>query len=279
MGTNGLVDEWEVWQYAARLSEVTITERVRVLKQLANESECNLLTIRSLDIVRWYASHSGDWSDSTHSTYHSYLSTFFRWLQLQEHRLDNPLLKVGSPKAPERVARPVADAAMLTILKSNMHHRTRVMILLAGLGGLRCSEIARFKGEHVDLERGRFVVLGKGKTVKYVPLHPILATTAESMPTRGYWFPSNSSRPGQCVRGKSVSDMIATAIRRTGVDATAHQLRHWYGTTLLEDGADIRVVQELLRHASLISTQIYTKATDVRMHAAIRALDPYRSVA
>lgn len=81
------------------------------------------------------------------------------------------------------------------------------------------------------------------------------------------------------MRGKSVSDMIATAIRRTGVDATAHQLRHWYGTTLLEDGADIRVVQELLRHASLISTQIYTKATDARMHAAIRTLDPYRSVA
>lgn len=279
MTTGGIIDEWEVWQFAARRSDRTVTERVRVLRQLDVETEGSLLTIAPLDIVRWYASHGDTWSDSTLTTYHSYLSTFFRWLQLQEYRLDNPLLKVGSPRAPERVARPIADSAMLTVLKSNMHHRTRVMILLAALGGLRCHEIARFRGEHIDLERGRFVVHGKGKTVKYVPLHPILATTAETMPARGFWFPANSTRPGQCVRSKSVSQILSTAIRRSGVNATAHQLRHWYGSTLLDDGADIRVVQELLRHASLVSTQIYTKATDERMHVAIRTLDPYRSVA
>ncbi|BDC71103.1 tyrosine-type recombinase/integrase [Prescottella equi] len=68
-------------------------------------------------------------------------------------------------------------------------------------------------------------------------------------------------------------------MRRAGLQRTAHRLRHWYGTTLLDDGADLRVVQELLRHASLSTTQIYTKVPDGRRRTAVKALDPWRAIA
>lgn len=276
---SGRIDEWEVWQYAARLSDVTVTERVRVLRIFAAEAGIDPADATPLHIVRWYSSHAGDWSQSTHCTYHSYLTAWFKWLQLQEYRADNPLMKVGAPKAPDRIARPVADSELMRLLSSNMHHRTRVMILLGALQGLRAHEIAKFRGEDIDHERLLVTVNGKGGRVKHLPLHRIVAETAKTMPARGWWFPGNATRPGEHIHSKSVSQIVGQAMRRAGIQRTAHGLRHGYGTTLLDDGADLRVVQELLRHASLSTTQIYTKVPDGRRRSAVETLDPWRAIA
>jgi len=109
--------------------------------------------------------------------------------------------------------------------------------------------------------------------------YPLLVDAALTMPTRGWWFPSNRRRPGDHVRGKGVSDIIGNAMRRADARGTPHCLRHWTGTTLLDDGADLRTVQELLRHKSVATTQIYTKVPDARRHDAVNRLDPYRGVA
>lgn len=276
---NPLIDEWEVWQYAARLSDVTVSERVRVLRIFETEAGINPADATPLHIVRWYSSHADDWSRSTHCTYHSYLAAWFKWLQLQEYRVDSPMVKVGSPKQPDRVPRAVADSEPMRLLSSNMHHRTRVMILLGALQGLRVHEIAKFRGEDIDHEREIVTVHGKGGKVKPLPLHRIIAATSRTMPARGWWFPANATRPGEHIHSKSVSQIIGKAMRRAGIQRTAHGLRHWYGTTLLDDGADLRVVQELLRHASLSTTQIYTKVPDGRRRTAVEALDPWRAIA
>lgn len=274
--TTPLIDEWEVWQYAARRSELTVSERCRVLRTLSAEIEKDPAYLTPLDIVRWYTAHE-DWSQSTHCTYHSYLSTWFKWLQLMDYRADNPMVKVGSPKAPDRIAKPVGDSELISLLKTNMHHRTRVMILVGALTGLRVHEIAKIRGEDVDLEKGQLIVRGKFGKVSFLPLHRILVMTAETMPRRGWWFPANSRRPGQHMHSKSVSQIVGQTMRRAGLTRTAHSLRHWYGTTLLEDGADLRVVQELLRHSSLATTQIYTKVPDKSRRDAIDRLDLYRA--
>lgn len=227
--------------------------------------------------MRWQRDHTDDWSDATAATYHSYLRAWFKWLILNDYRIDDPMLKLGTPRYPDRVPRPIPDDALLKLLCTPMHHRTRIMILVAALAGLRVSEVARVKGSDIDLSRNIIYTYGKGKKRNALPLHPLLAAAAQTMPSRDYWFPANSTRPGQHVRGKSVSDIIGQAMRRADVPGTPHSLRHWFGTTLLDEGADMRTVQELLRHKSMATSALYTKVPDRRRHLAINRLSPFRA--
>jgi site-specific recombinase XerD len=228
------------------------------------------------DVIDWLGMHS-DWSDATAATYHSYLRSWFMWLCQMDHRADNPMLKLGALRYPDRLPRPITDGALVRLLEAPMRHRTRVMILLASLAGLRVHEIAKVCGDDVDLAGCRLYVDGKNRSRSALPLHPLLIDAAATMPIRDWWFPANSRRPGQHLRSKSVSQVIGDAMRRTRVNGTPHSLRHWYGTTLLDDGADLRTVQELLRHRSLATTAIYTKIPDGRRRDAVGRLNPCRA--
>lgn len=276
--TYPLIAEWELWHTAMRKSNRTTRERIRVIATFAAEAELNPATAKPTEIMRWLQTHEDDWSDSTAATYNAYLRAWFKWLVIQEHRVDNPMLKLGTVKYPERTPRPVADDSLVRLLKIRMHHRTRVMILLASLAGLRVSEIAKVKGEDFDLDKRLMYLTGKGKKRSALPLHPLLVQAAMTMPARGWWFPGMRHRAHMNLRGKSVSMIIGNAMRRAGIPGTPHALRHWFGTTLLDDGADVRTVQELLRHSSLATTAIYTKVPDSRRHEAIDKLDPYRAL-
>lgn len=273
-----LVEEWMLWQLAGQLSPVTVSERVRVLAQFSHELAVSPVHATPMDIIRWLGRHT-EWSAATAATYHSYLRAWFSWLAIMEYRTENPMVKVASPRYPDRVPRPVSDDDFIRLLTTPMHHRTRVMILLAALAGLRVSEVARVRGEDIDITGPRIYVLGKGGSKNWLPFHPLLCQAAATMPRRGWWFPANSRRPGDHVHSKSVSDIIGNVMRRAGARGTPHSLRHWTGTTLLEDGADLRTVQLLLRHKSVATTMFYTKIPDERRRAAIDRLDPYRGVA
>ncbi|MCV7208758.1 tyrosine-type recombinase/integrase [Mycolicibacterium canariasense] len=270
-------DDWKLWQVAKRLSRRTINERLRVIRLLHNETGIQPISITAIDIVEWIAEHDGDWSDSTAATYTSYLSAWFKWLQIVDRRIDNPMVKVGTPRVPEREPRPVADTEVVKLLQARMWTSTRRMILLALLAGLRVHEIAQIRGEDVDFNTRLLWVKGKGRRLKSVPLHPILLEMASEMPGAGWWFPMRGCE-SEHVLSKSVSDIIGRTMRRAGVRGTPHALRHWYASTMLDNGVDIRVVQELLRHKSLATTQIYTKVPDGQRFDAIAGLDPWRAL-
>lgn len=273
-----LVEEWMLWQLSGRLAPVTVGERVRVIAQFAGEMNISPAWAQPIDIVKWLGRHT-EWSGSTAATYNSYLRAWFGWLAVMDYRTDNPMVKVANPRYPDRVPRPVSDDDLIRLLATPMHHRTRVMIMLAALAGLRVAEIARVRGEDIDIAAPRLFVLGKGGSRHWLPLHPLLVGAALTLPERGWWFPANSRRPGDHIHSKSVSDIIGQAMRRAGARGTPHSLRHWNGTTLLDDGADLRTVQELLRHKQLNTTAIYTKIPDARRHDAVNRLDPWRGAA
>lgn len=276
MMTTG-ADDWKLWQVAKRLSRRTVDERLRVIRLLHKETGIQPISIAAIDIVEWIAEHDADWSDSTAATYTSYLSAWFKWLQLVDRRIDNPMVKVGTPRVPEREPRPISDAEVVRLLQARMWTSTRRMILLALLAGLRVHEIAKVRGEDVDFNTRMLWVKGKGRRLKSVPLHPILLEIASEMPAAGWWFPMRGCE-SEHVLPKSVSDIVGRTMRRAGVRGTPHALRHWYASTMLDNGVDIRVVQELLRHKSLATTQIYTKVPDGQRHNAIAGLDPWRAL-
>lgn len=195
--------------------------------------------------------------------YHTQLSGFFRWYAA-EHSGADAMARLPRPRLPRSVPRPITTAQLQKLLATRMHRRSRVMILLAALAGLRAHEIAKVRGQDVDPDAT-------------VPLHPLLVETARAMPSRGWRFPANARRPGEHIMSRHVVNTISDACKRADIPGgTCHRLRHWYGSNLVASGADLRTAQTLLRHENLASTAIYVEVNDERRVDAIDRLDPFR---
>jgi len=274
-----LVDRWEDWQRGAGLADSTITMRLMVVNKFAEETGVSCVSACPDDIVDWMAGHT-EWAPKTRRNYYDHLKAWFVWLNRWDYRIDNPIVKVPLPKLPTREPRPVSDNDLVRLLESpRMHKRTRMMVMLHAYTGLRVHEIAKVRGEHFDLNQGLNGVLrvvdGKNDVTKSVPLHPRLARAVESMPATGYWFTGKGARSKKPVAPTTVSNTLARLMRRAGVRGTPHSMRHWFATALLESGADLRTVQECMRHKSITATAIYTLVPDKRRHEAVARLDPY----
>jgi site-specific recombinase XerD len=265
------VAEWQTWQFAQSLSARTVAERTAAVMRCAQWTAAAPDTLRPQQIAAWLA-EGGDWSARTRWTYHSALTAWFRWLERQEYLAVNPMDKIGSPRRPRSEPRPVSDSNMRRLLRLPMHRRTRAMMLLASLQGLRVHEVAKVKAEHLDLIARTIIVAGKGGVTATLPLHHLVIEHAYLMPRRGFWFPG-PDRGHQ--RRESISGTIKEAMVRAGVAGSAHQLRHWFGTALVKAGVDLRTTQELMRHQNLASTAIYTAVADEQRAKGIQLLDPF----
>lgn len=206
----------------------------------------------------------------------SAVKRFFRWLVV-EGELDADMLSVvsGPKKAktlPHRLM-PADIAKLLDVWKGAepVDMRNRAILELMYASGARISEIATMNLSDVDFELQQIKVFGKGSKERIIPIHPMAAHTLALYirSARGALAAKGSSSPVQALflstRGNPLSsDAIRKMFKQTlsaaGLDdsLTPHDLRHSFATDLVEGGADLRTVQELLGHASLSTTQIYT---------------------
>ena len=274
MNTHLLLMEWQAWQRAGGLSERTITERSGTLNHLAESIGVDLAALQPGHIIA-FLGRKGI-GPSSRATYHASIRAFCKWAMDAGHFTVNPTDKTPSPKRPRNLPRPVAAAQLGAILKAAHRTKAHMMVLLAALAGLRVHEIAKIQGQDIDLDAGTLMVTGKGGSTQVLPLHPLLLDMAQKFPRQGYWFPTykgNVTGQKGPILPAAVSITISRAMERAGVTGTPHQLRHWYGTALLEAGVDLRTVQELMRHLSIASTQIYTKVSDVRRREGVNRLE------
>lgn len=253
--TVDLVGRYETQLRGAARSDRWIRESVWTLRRLERSAGKPVGSCVGQDVSDFLAGL--EVSAGAISTYFRHINSFYNWWESQGGTKVTAALP--KPREPRGEPAPVSDDELERLLSTRMHHRTRVMVLLAAFAGLRVHEIAKFCGEGVNLGRGVLTVLGKGGLTATVPLHPLLIEAAATMPPRGYWFPANSTRPGMPIRGKSVSRIIANAMSRAGHRRRPPRLRHWYGTALLETGSDLRTVQTLLD-----ATSAAPRAADLR---------------
>ena len=206
----------------------------------------------------------------------SAVRSFHRFL-LREGVTDrDPAVGVPQPRLPRSLPRPLPVVDVLRLLEapdegSPAGLRDRAILELLYGSGLRISELTGLDVDDLDLEEGSVRVLGKGGKEREVPLgsfgrdavgayltrgRPALASVA----TRGAVF--LNARGGRLSR-QSCARLLSRYVRLAGIErrVTLHTLRHSFATHLLEGGADVRVVQELLGHASVATTQIYTHVT------------------
>lgn len=265
------VDYLQLWVQAMRadgLSERTVSERPAIVRRAAAAVGGDPLHLNTEQIVSYL---SATQTAGTRQTYYSALRSWHTWLLARGLREDDPMACLRRPRAPRRHPHPVATGHLERLLTSGIRGRTRTAVLLCSYQGLRVHEAAKIRGEDVDLIAGTLRVVGKGGTDEILPLHPLVAAEAAKYPRRGYWFPSHT-RPGHPVRRESLSAVISRAMRRAGIPGSAHALRHWYATELIRAGANVRVVQTLMRHASLATTALYTEIDADQQRAALTLL-------
>ncbi len=192
-----------------------------------------------------------------------------RWKRLPKALSNDEIKKLLTPEAPETPAG-LCDQAVLE---------------LAYASGLRLSELKNLRLEQLHLDAGFINVIGKGNKERVVPVGRTAVAALER-----YFSPAG--RP-KLVTPKSPANVFLTKrgtpfasvtlwlhiknrVRRAGVERniTPHMLRHSFATHLLEHGADLRVIQELLGHASIATTEIYTHVTGNRLREIHRKFHP-----
>jgi integrase/recombinase XerD len=283
------LDRWAAWMRAAGRSPQTIKTRLSGIETLCRHAGVTSVTaITAEHVTAWLGDCEAPW---TRCTYWMTVKCWVTWALAEGVICADPTARLAKPRTPKCVPRPVSDAVIRALLNgeskdpaggdpagsalagrsprgdAQMVARTRAYVALAALAGLRVHEIAKVRGEDID-PAGWLYVDGKGGTRAAIPLHPQLASIAATMPPVDWWFPHN----GTHVSGEWVSTCIRRALRAVGSTATAHQLRHSFGTAVLRSSHDLRVTQELLRHSSPASTAIYTQVADLDKVDAIRAL-------
>ena len=203
-----------------------------------------------------------------------------RFLVLEGEADADPAEGVARPKVPRNLPRPltVDEVAALVAAPGDRDPvalRDRAILETLYGAGLRISELVALDVDDVDVEDGSVRAVGKGSKERVVPLGRFAIKALGAYLTRarpGLAGPRSRgalflNRRGGRLTRQGTTNIIREMARRAGIRkrVTPHMLRHSFATHLLEGGADIRVVQELLGHASLATTQIYTLVTQDRL--------------
>ncbi len=225
------------------------------------------------------------------------IHTFYRWARADGRVDRDPALLLGSPKVVNRlptVLRPAEAAALSEApaavlgddadpLERAVELRDRALLELLYGSGLRVGEATRLTVDGIDLDRGRVLVLGKGSKEREVPMsdfavdalrawiasgRPMLAPTDSRA-----LFLNRRRRPLDPRDARRIVERYGERLL-PGRRVTPHTLRHSFATHLLEGGADIRAVQELLGHASVATTQRYTHVSRSRLFEAYERSHP-----
>lgn len=198
---------------------------------------------------------------------------YYRWLVASGHRGDDPSALLPCPRATRGLPRPIPECALARAIE---HAPARLLpwLLLAGWCGLRAAEIAQLRVDSFFGEPGVawwVRVIGKGGTVRDVPVPAwIWPTIAASLaPSGAAWRRARGSGP---VLPKHVSRECNKHLRSLDIPDTLHTLRHRVATLTYQHSGDIRLVQDLLGHATPTTTAIYTRVTPIRIAAALAEL-------
>ena len=219
---------------------------------------------------------------STQARLHSSLKRFYRFL-VRGRRIEiDPTLKLDPPKKPPRFPRTLSEADVEALLaqpdpETQLGLRDRAMLEVLYASGLRVSELTRLKLAEVSLDMGVVRIFGKGSKERLVPLGEealawLSRYSKEARPALLKKRPSDfvfvTGRGGPMTRQafwQLLKRRSASAI--PGKSLSPHTLRHAFATHLLNHGADLRVVQLLLGHADISTTQIYTHVAQERLKA------------
>lgn len=260
MSLPGYVD----WMLQQGLAGSTVAQRLKFASWVLRQ--WGTLDRPASEVVSWLMGYRG-W---TRRTYYNHLTSIYAYLIEIGEMTVSPLARMKAPTEPIPNPNPLTDAELRRVLAA-ADLRMQTWLLLGALAGLRAHEIAQVHGRDVGTDT--LFVCGKGGQEALLPLHPILREVADNYPPDDWWFPSPHHGRDH-VSMSLVSNSIRAHFRACGITGkgATHRLRYSYGTNLARSGANMRVVQDLLRHKRLATTERYIRVEDAERRAAIAAL-------
>ncbi|MCC7298173.1 MAG: tyrosine-type recombinase/integrase [Bacteroidia bacterium] len=206
----------------------------------------------------------------------SSLRSFYKYLRKQHIIEKDPLAKLVLPKMPKKVVQDIPASDLQSMFQTFPWHefengeRDRLLMLLFYTTGMRLSELIQLKVAEIDIKRQSITVTGKRNKQRMLPLHPeiieVLEYHIKGKPGNSYLFTT--------AHNKSLYPMlvyrVVTKYLRLFSDAlktSPHVLRHSFATHMLNNGAQLMAIKELLGHTSLSATQVYTKNSFEKLKA------------
>ena len=202
------------------------------------------------------------------------LRGFFKWLCANEMCKFDPTLTIERPKIPQRLPKVMTVAEIEEILRENLSKTQRVIVELLYGCGLRVSELTNLKINNFDLSAKYLTAFGKGSKERIIPIGKMaIKAIKEYLPFRDFLLKKFRldtkilliNENGKNMTRQEVYIFIHELGKKIHKNISPHTLRHSYATHLLENGADLRVVQELLGHSDVATTQLYTHISKKRL--------------
>lgn len=212
------------------------------------------------------------------------LRGFFRWFCANEYGVKNPAQTLEQPKLPKRLPKVMTVEELSDILNSNLSPMGKVIVELLYGCGLRVSELVNLKLTNIDINSKYIQCFGKGSKERIVPFgNKAKESVKKYLKLRELIVLQNNLKQnvatlllkdnGHKVSRQDVYNFIRKQGEKIHKHISPHTLRHSFATHLLENGADLRVVQELLGHSDVATTQLYTHITKKRLKEVYFAIN------
>jgi len=217
----------------------------------------------------------------------SALRSFFRFLSREGYIKTNPILILSSPKLDKHLPSFMTEEEVKKLIESAfakapddlLAFRDRAILEAFYSSGLRISEVVGLNVDDVDFISGILKIRGKGKKERIVPVGEAALGAIrkylgkKKKETEAVFLNKNSRR----ITTRGVMDIVRKYLRQAGIKpgVSAHTFRHSFATHLLNRGADLRTVQELLGHANLSTSQIYTHLTTEKLKSVYDKAHPH----
>ena len=240
-------------------------------------SELNITRAQLSDFLQWLNAQNLKAASSARIL--AAVRGYQKYLLLENLRTDDPSQQVKSPKLPKRLPKALTQSQVMALLAASgpepddetadvLRLRNRAILELMYSSGCRVSEVAQLDLDEM-VQGGWVRIRGKGSKERLVPVGSFAQRAIDAYLIRSRpLLAAKAGGPalflnqrGSRLSRQSIWEIIQSAGEGCGLSVSPHSLRHSFATHLIEGGADVRVVQELLGHASVATTQIYTLVT------------------
>jgi tyrosine recombinase xerD len=283
-------------RFEKNASENTIEAYVSDLQKLQDFAEQNLMNITPITISYehlqefLYQISKINYSERTQARWISSIKGFFSFLLEDELREDNPSALLETPKLglylPDTLSlEEIEKLISATDENTDLAKRNRCMIEVLYGCGLRVSELTELQISNINFKENYLKIQGKGDKVRFVPLADYTADFIKNyinnIRSKQKINPKHSDILFLNSRGAQISRqmvflIIKDIVRKAGIqkNISPHTFRHSFATHLLQNGADLRFIQEMLGHSSITTTEIYTHLNTEELHETILKYHP-----